>query len=104
MTTPFTKPPTTYSEQVSILQQRGMIVDDVNEAEFYLRHLNYYRLSAYWLPFETDSGSHALRGNQVVARCATYPACSVWSVDLARRACTAFPRGAWDRGAEGCEP
>lgn len=61
MTTPFTKPPTTYSEQVSILQQRGMIVDDVNEAEFYLRHLNYYRLSAYWLPFETDHATHQFR-------------------------------------------
>ena len=31
-----------------------MVFDDFGTAEFYLEHLNYYRLSAYWLPFEAD--------------------------------------------------
>lgn len=62
----FAKPPTTCAEQVALLQQRGMIVDDVAEAEFYLQHLNYYRLAAYWLPFEADHGTHVLFGGTVL--------------------------------------
>lgn len=55
---PFSKPATTHAQQVDRLQQRGMVVDDRTEAEFYLQHLNYYRLGAYWLPFEADHASH----------------------------------------------
>jgi len=41
MTIPFTKPSTTHAEQVVLLRQRGMIIDDADQAEFYLKHLNY---------------------------------------------------------------
>ena len=58
MRRPFTKPATTHAEQVALLQERGMVIDDPTEAEYYLRHLNYYRLGAYWLPFEADHASH----------------------------------------------
>jgi abortive infection bacteriophage resistance protein len=58
---PFTKPATTYAEQVALLQKRGMLIDDAVSAAFYLQHLNYYRLGAYWLPFEADHGSHSFR-------------------------------------------
>jgi abortive infection bacteriophage resistance protein len=61
MTVPFTKPATTHAQQVTLLQQRGMLIDDTAEAEFYLRHLNYYRLSAYWLPFESDHTTHQFK-------------------------------------------
>lgn len=54
---PFTKPATTHAEQVVLLQQRGMLIEDAASAEFYLRQLNYYRLGAYWLPFEVDHTS-----------------------------------------------
>lgn len=57
----FTKPATTYAQQVLLLQQRGMTVDDPAVAEFYLQHLNYYRLGAYWLPFEAVHAAHAFR-------------------------------------------
>lgn len=57
-TSPFTKPSTTYDQQVAILRQRGMRVDDEESAKFYLQHLNYYRLSAYWLPFEISHNPH----------------------------------------------
>lgn len=57
----FTKPPTTCAQQVALLQQRGMIVDDVHQAEFYLEHLNYYRLVAYCLPFEADHATHTFK-------------------------------------------
>jgi abortive infection bacteriophage resistance protein len=57
----YTKPPTTYAEQVALLQSRGMKVADLAEAESSLQHLNYYRLVAYWLPFEADHATHAFQ-------------------------------------------
>lgn len=58
---PFPKLPLTVAQQVALLQSRGMIIADTVQAEFYLRHLNYYRLAAYWLPFEADHATHAFR-------------------------------------------
>ncbi len=57
----FAKPAKTFEEQVQLLQLRGMIVDDVKEAIFYLQHLNYYRLCAYWLDFELDHATHQFK-------------------------------------------
>jgi len=61
MKRPFNKPATTYAEQTELLKQRGMRIDDSDQAEFYFQHLNYYRLGAYWLPFEADHGSHRFK-------------------------------------------
>ena len=44
-----------------LLQARGMAIADPSEALFYLQHLNYYRLGAYWLPFEADHSTHQFR-------------------------------------------
>ena len=38
-----------------------MEISDLSQAEFYLQHLNYYRLGAYWLPFESDHKTHTFR-------------------------------------------
>ncbi len=57
----FAKPPTTYDEQLGLLISRGMRVDTPDRARHYLAHLNYYRLAAYWLPFEEDHASHRFR-------------------------------------------
>lgn len=40
-----------------------MIIPDHGRAEHYLSHLNYYRLGAYWLPFELDHATHQLEPN-----------------------------------------
>lgn len=61
MSIPFAKPATTYAQQVAQLRQRGMVIDDPAQAELYLQHLNYYRIGAYWLPFEADHASHLFR-------------------------------------------
>ena len=42
----------TYSEQLQILINRGLIVEDRELAEFYLKMLNYYRFSSYCIPFQ----------------------------------------------------
>ena len=61
MKRPFNKPATTYTEQVTILKQRRMLIDDEEKVKFYLSHLNYYRLSAYWLTFEADHATHQFK-------------------------------------------
>ena len=57
----FIKPPTSYDQQIKILEDRGMLVPDHDLARHYLSHLNYYRISAYWLPFQDDSGNHQFK-------------------------------------------
>lgn len=59
----FSKPPKTFDEQLDLLVARGMVVDDPDRAERYLSHLNYYRLAAYWLPFEQDHPTHRFKPN-----------------------------------------
>lgn len=48
----FDKPAKTLNEQIELLRMRGMRIDDADAARHWLAHLNYYRLTAYWLPFE----------------------------------------------------
>ncbi len=57
----FEKPPQTFDEQVDLLILRGMRIDDPKRARRYLSHLNYYRLAAYWLPFEQDHSTHRFK-------------------------------------------
>ena len=49
----FQKPALTVAQQVELLIRRGMQITDKNRVQNYLTHINYYRLRAYWLPFET---------------------------------------------------
>lgn len=58
---PYSKPALTYEQQVAQLRRRGMTIADDAQAKFYLQHLNYYRLTAYWLPFESDHSTHQFR-------------------------------------------
>ncbi|MCF8077523.1 MAG: hypothetical protein K9K87_15330 [Desulfotignum sp.] len=44
------KPHKSYSELVSLLISRGMIVPDKNRAERKLSQIGYYRLSGFWYP------------------------------------------------------
>jgi abortive infection bacteriophage resistance protein len=48
----YNKPPLTIDEQIDLLRSRGMIIRDPAMATAALESLSYYRLSAYWLPFE----------------------------------------------------
>jgi len=61
MPRPFDKSPRSYPDQIEILRQRGMQIENAQSAEFYLKHLNYYRLAAYWLPFEVDHATHTFK-------------------------------------------
>lgn len=57
----FNKPAKTFDEQIALLRQRGMNIDDPARARHYLAHLNYYRLTAYWLPFEANHAPHTFK-------------------------------------------
>lgn len=57
MTRPFTKPATTFAQQILYLCDQGMAIHNVARAEHWLRHVSYYRLSAYWLSFEHPKGT-----------------------------------------------
>lgn len=47
----YTKPHLAFTEQVSLLKSRGLIIDDEAEAEHLLNVIGYYRLSGYWYPY-----------------------------------------------------
>ncbi len=42
-------------------QAEGMAIPDVARPEYWLRHVSYYLLSAYWLPLEYHKGNPGLR-------------------------------------------
>lgn len=48
----FSKPPIPISEQIAFLKSRGMIIEDLDKAEHYLRFIGYHRLSGYWYEFK----------------------------------------------------
>lgn len=60
----FAKPALSIEDQISLLRRRGMRIDDEAGAKHYLRHITYYRLRAYWLPFERPCavpGDHSFK-------------------------------------------
>lgn len=60
----FEKPAVSVQDQIELLKRRGMIVGDEALARHYLNFISYYRLRAYWLPFEVPAaknGDHAFR-------------------------------------------
>lgn len=48
----FTKPSLSIPDQIARIEGRGMAVPDHVLAAHSLQHISYYRLRAYWLPFE----------------------------------------------------
>lgn len=57
----YNKPALSYSEQVKCLESRGLTIEKRDEAVLFLAKVNYYRFSAYCLPFE--SKRHQFRDN-----------------------------------------
>jgi abortive infection bacteriophage resistance protein len=53
----FNKSSLTLSQQIAHLRKQGMTVANDARAEHWLGNVSYYRLSAYWLPFEHRKGA-----------------------------------------------
>ena len=52
------KPATTYDEQLKLLQERHCEIVDPAFCKTVLQHINYYRFTAYFLPFRTADGMY----------------------------------------------
>lgn len=59
----YQKPALSLDGQIKQLRQRGMFIGNLEEAKHYLSYINYYRLSAYWLPFEANHQTHVFNSN-----------------------------------------
>lgn len=51
--TSYNKPHLTYLQQIELLKNRGLLINDEEFAIIKLKHISYYRLSAYFLPFNS---------------------------------------------------
>lgn len=51
--TPYNKPHLSYQNQIDLLKSRGLIINTEDFAITKLKHISYFRLSAYFLPFQT---------------------------------------------------
>lgn len=58
----YDKPPLSLDELVGRLVDRGLDISDPDRARRYLRHIGYYRLSPYTIPFRQISSDHLFRG------------------------------------------
>lgn len=52
------KPPITYDEQIAKLEQRGCSITDKEQTKKILSQINYYKISAYLLPFKTQNDKY----------------------------------------------
>jgi len=53
----YAKPSLTLDQQIAHLRGHGMVIADEDRARYWLTHVSYYRLSAYWLYFEQPKGT-----------------------------------------------
>lgn len=61
----FCKPPLNVSDQLTLLKKRGMHIADDARATRVLQSINYYRLRAYWLPFEAPAVERHAEGEHL---------------------------------------
>ena len=52
------KNPITYDEQVKQISEKGFIIENPDSCKEFLKQANYYRLSAYYLPFKKKDGTY----------------------------------------------
>jgi hypothetical protein len=57
----YNKPPLSLDDLVGRLADRGLDIPDPDRARRYLRHIGYYRLSPYTIPFQRGHPDHLLR-------------------------------------------
>lgn len=50
----YNKAPLSFDEQLSLMKKRGLTVDNEEKAISYLKSISYYRLSAYFLPYQAE--------------------------------------------------
>lgn len=59
----FDKKAFTISEQIERLQERGLVINEADNAPHYLAHISYYRLGEYWFSLQSDKENHIFKPN-----------------------------------------
>lgn len=57
----YTKQAIDFSDQLSVLKQRGLIIDNEDQAVRYLHSISYFRLTSYLVPMESDTDTHTFK-------------------------------------------
>ncbi len=57
----YTKPPLSTSEHIKQLKRRGLAISDEGKTAQYFNNIGYYRLSAYFIPFEQINDHHQFK-------------------------------------------
>lgn len=52
-----------FDEQIKRLIDRGMIIEDVEEAKNFLKNISYFRLQGFWWEFQIDKTNHQFKEN-----------------------------------------
>lgn len=60
---PYSKKALSATDQVNLLKSRGLVITNESSAANILKHINYYRLSAYIYPFLIDKETHIFKEN-----------------------------------------
>ena len=58
---PYSKQLISFTDQITLLKQRGLILEDEVRALHLLQNISYYRLSGYWYPLLSDKQRHTLK-------------------------------------------
>lgn len=58
---PYPKHLISFTDQINLLKQRGMVFEDEPKALHLLQNISYYRLSGYWYPLLTDKQQHIFK-------------------------------------------
>ncbi|MEP7197319.1 MAG: Abi family protein [Saprospiraceae bacterium] len=59
----YSKAAITIKEQIDQLKNRGLIVSNEAEAEYFLQNISYYRLAGYWWPMQANKITHSFKPN-----------------------------------------
>ncbi|MEX1003454.1 MAG: Abi family protein [Crocinitomicaceae bacterium] len=51
----------TVEQHIKLLEERGLKIDDPDNAKHYLSHVSYYRLAGYWWPMQEDKENHIFK-------------------------------------------
>lgn len=62
----YTKKALPLAAQIDTLQQRGLIINNVADAEKTLGYIGYFRLAQYWRVFEEDKVCHIFKPNSTI--------------------------------------
>ena len=58
---PYSKQLISFTDQITLLKQRGLILGDEVRALHLLQNISYYRLSGYWYPLLADKQRHIFK-------------------------------------------